>query len=736
MRTKRSLALKLIAVTAAAIALVLVLSNAILVLVTKSRIEHLTVQQAKLEAAKLANDISAEMTALSAPTSTMAALIGQGREKDYLDRAAVIDMLRATAQATIVFSSWFMEEPNAFDGKAAEFKGNTTLGSASNGAFSPTWTKPGGTLSMAPVALDYSAEYYHVASKSRQGHLTEPYVWVDAQGSFLLSTISYPVVSADRLIGVTGMDVDLTALSAKLGAQRPFGSGRVYVISQAKRWIVAPSADQTTKNYDGLGQKELSEAITEQKTGIVEDVEVDGVNYTRVLLPFEVPHLNVRWVVCVDVPTSVIASAVNEQITLMVSAGFFVVFIIALVLFVTTRIMLARPIGRLVKVVEALAVGNYSESTKDTRRSDEMGAVATALEKLRHALIQGERAETEATNVREANARERATAEAARADALEEQRLVVRVVGEALKDLAQGNLTRRIREEFRGEYAELRVNFNSALSSLEETIRVVGRGVSHINAGIEEISSSATDLARRTEMQAAGLEESAAAMAELTEQVQASATRASAAASSVSAATKDAVTTGDIVECAVQSMESISQSSLEITRITGVIDEIAFQTNLLALNAGVEAARAGEAGKGFAVVAQEVRELAQRSAAAAKDIKVLINSSAMQVQEGVGLVGEAGRALSRITAQITAINENVRQISVVADEQSVGLKSISSSINQMDQVTQQNAAMVEETTAASVSLRDEARLLSEAVNRFNFSENRGKEEQIPQRRVA
>lgn len=115
---------------------------------------------------------------------------------------------------------------------------------------------------------------------------------------------------------------------------------------------------------------------------------------------------------------------------------------------------------------------------------------------------------------------------------------------------------------------------------------------------------------------------------------------------------------------------------------------------------------------------------------------MLINSSAMQVQEGVGLVGEAGRALSRITAQITAINENVRQISVVADEQSVGLKSISSSINQMDQVTQQNAAMVEETTAASVSLRDEARLLSEAVNRFNFSENRGKEEQIPQRRVA
>lgn len=721
MRATRTLAFKLILITVASIAAVLLLSNVVLVVATKDRMEALTFDQARLEASKLANEISAELTALSGPTSTMAALIGQGREKNYLDRPAVIDMLRANAHDKIVLSSWFMEEPNAFDGRAAEYKGNAAFGTGDDGAFSPTWTKPDGKPSMAPVELDRNAEYYRVSAQSKHGHLTEPYVWTDAQGTFLLSTISYPVTNGDRVIGVTGTDIDLTALSEKLSAQRPFGSGRIRLISESKRWIVAPQPDLITKEYEGAGRTELEQAFTEHKSVIVDDVEIDDVRYSRILLPFEVPGLNVSWIVCVDIPTTVITSAVSEQIKLMVSAAFLVVIAIAVALFLTTKLMVARPITRLVKVVEALGVGDYSASPLDTRRSDEMGVIAGALDKLRLALIQGKNAETEAEAARQSNAREREVVEAGRIEAIEEQRRVVAVVGEALKELAAGNLTCRIQEAFPGEYDKLQVHFNSALDSLEETIRVVGRGVSHISAGIEEISASAGDLARRTEMQAAGLEETAAAMAELSEQVQASATRAQSAASSVGAATTDTVATGDIVGSAIQSMESISRSSQEITRITGVIDEIAFQTNLLALNAGVEAARAGEAGKGFAVVAQEVRELAQRSAAAAKDIKTLINSSGAEVREGVELVGEAGSALSRITTQITAINENVRQISTFAGEQSIGLRSISASINQMDQVTQQNAAMVEETTAASVSLRDEARQLSEVVRRFKVS---------------
>jgi methyl-accepting chemotaxis protein len=190
----------------------------------------------------------------------------------------------------------------------------------------------------------------------------------------------------------------------------------------------------------------------------------------------------------------------------------------------------------------------------------------------------------------------------------------------------------------------------------------------------------------------------------------------------VTEAKEDAARSGKVVRNAIDAMGGIEQASGAISQIIGVIDDIAFQTNLLALNAGVEAARAGEAGKGFAVVAQEVRELAQRSANAAKEIKALINTSAGQVRDGVDLVGRAGGALQKIADQVVQINGLIRQISGSASEQAVGLKEINTAVNQMDQVTQQNAAMVEETTAASMALNEEARALSTLVSRFQVTQ--------------
>ncbi|PDS28338.1 methyl-accepting chemotaxis protein [Rhizobium phaseoli] len=721
MNAAHSIAFKTIAVMIASITVVLVMSNAVLVSATSDRMKALTLEQARLEASKLANEISADLTAIAGPTSAMAEIIGIGRQKNYLDRASVIDMLRVNATSPVTMSSWFMEEPNAFDGKSAEFKGNAALGMADNGIFTPTWTKVDGKPTLTPLSLEYGSEFYRGAAQSKKGYLTEPYVWTDAQGTFLLSTISYPVMTGERLIGVTGTDIDLTVLSTKLSQLRPFGSGRIRLISQTGNWIVAPQPDLISKKYNDVGQEVLADAIANNKTAIIPTVVTDEESFTRVLLPFEVPRLNTHWVVCIDIPTSAISSAVDEQITLMIVAGIIVLITIAFTLWATTKLMVQRPIVRLVGAVEALVREDYAAPHYNSRRSDEIGVVSAALEKLRGVLIQGKRAEAEAETARQANTRDRAAADAGRAEAAETQRRVVGVVGKALMELATGDLTCRIQEDFPDDYEKLKIDFNSALDSLEQTVGLVGRGVRQINAGIEEISSSAADLARRTEMQAAGLEETAAAMAELTDQVQSSAAKAHTASSSVGIATKDTLTTGDVVGRAILSMETISRSSREITRITGVIDEIAFQTNLLALNAGVEAARAGEAGKGFAVVAQEVRELAQRSALAAKEIKALISSSATQVSDGVELVREAGDALTRITMQITAINENVQQISIYASEQSAGLRGVSASVNQMDQVTQENAAMVEETTAASISLRDEARLLSEAIGQFRIA---------------
>jgi methyl-accepting chemotaxis protein len=244
-----------------------------------------------------------------------------------------------------------------------------------------------------------------------------------------------------------------------------------------------------------------------------------------------------------------------------------------------------------------------------------------------------------------------------------------------------------------------------------------------INSGAAEIRSAADDLARRTEQQAASLEETAAALEQITTTVRDSTKRAEEASVLVERTRSGAEKSGGVVRNAVAAMNEIAKSSSEISNIIGVIDDIAFQTNLLALNAGVEAARAGEAGKGFAVVAQEVRELAQRSAKAAKEIKLLITTSENQVNTGVNLVGETGTALVQIEAEVTEITRHVRAIVEAAREQSTGIQEINTAVNTMDQGTQQNAAMVEETNAASHSLAKEASALNTLLGQFTLDQH-------------
>jgi methyl-accepting chemotaxis protein len=412
------------------------------------------------------------------------------------------------------------------------------------------------------------------------------------------------------------------------------------------------------------------------------------------------------------------------------------------------RNQISRPITRVTDTMTTLAAGEYGVEVPYSQRGDEIGDMARAVEVFKR----------NGLAVREMNAQE----EALRSKSADLQSSIGMVVSAAaagdfkqridkdygddnlnrfagsvnelvatvdngisetrrvIASLAEGDLTQSMRGQFQGAFAELQQNVNNTLMTLQQTLQEVRGSTDAINGGTNELRTAADDLSRRTENQAASLEETSAALEEITATVKNSTERAQEASDMVGETKRSTEESGGVVRSAVEAMGRIEQASSEITQIINVIDEIAFQTNLLALNAGVEAARAGDAGRGFAVVAQEVRELAQRAASAAKDIKGLIHKSGQEVATGVELVQKTGKALSDIETRVVRINDYVHAIATAAREQSTGLQEINTAVNQMDQVTQQNAAMVEETTAATHKLSGEADNLTRLISHFKL----------------
>jgi methyl-accepting chemotaxis protein len=385
------------------------------------------------------------------------------------------------------------------------------------------------------------------------------------------------------------------------------------------------------------------------------------------------------------------------------------------------RAWIVAPIQQISATMNVLADRDFTAEVGDTGRRDEIGSMARAVQVFKDSGLRALELEDEAEKARTATESERLRVAEQERQRASEMAQATSGLATGLKHMSSGDLTFRLNEPFASDFEALRSDFNAAVGQLADSLRAVSDATGSIDSGAREISGSASDLSKRTEQQAASLEETAAALDQITTNVANSSKRTEEARQLAAEANRSARRSGEVVSNAVEAMQRIEQSSEQISSIIGVIDEIAFQTNLLALNAGVEAARAGDAGKGFAVVAQEVRELAQRSAQAAKEIKELIRNSVDEVSTGVTLVRETGQVLKIIEGQVVSINAQLDAIATSAKEQAVGLTEVNTAVNQMDQVTQQNAAMVEESTAASNSLAAEVDRLRNIVGEFQIN---------------
>jgi methyl-accepting chemotaxis protein len=411
---------------------------------------------------------------------------------------------------------------------------------------------------------------------------------------------------------------------------------------------------------------------------------------------------------------------------------------------------LSRPIRNVTAAMKKVAEGDFGTEIPYEGRSDEIGEMAAAVEvfKRNGLAVQRMNAQESAMRAKSDDLQSSMSVVVASAVAGDFGRRIAKDYKDAnlnqfasninallasvdlgisetrrvIASLSAGDLTQSMSGDFRGAFGELQTNVNATFERLRHTMTDIRGKTDTINGNTEELTTATNDLAKRTEQQAAALEETSAALDEITVVVRESSERAQEASLMVTEAKESAAQSAVVVSSAVDAMGRIEQASREISQIINVIDEIAFQTNLLALNAGVEAARAGDAGKGFAVVAQEVRELAQRSANAAKDIKALITKSGEEVSGGVKLVQRTGEALSEIEVRVLKINDHIHSIAAASKEQSTGLAEVATAMNQMDQVTQQNAAMVEETSASTHKLSGEANGLAALVAQFRTGE--------------
>ena len=529
--------------------------------------------------------------------------------------------------------------------------------------------------------------------------------------------------------------------SSRIGALRYGADDYFWINDLQPRMIMHPikpelNGRDLTEMKDPNGKRlfvEAAEVVKRQGAGFVAyEWPKPGVAEPQPKLSYVAGFQPWGWVIGTGVYIDDLQQQVWSTAKRALTVASVIIALIGVVTVFSVRRM-ATALKAMTVAMAELAAGNFDLVLPGLGRKDEIGDIAAAVEAFKLKAIEKAHLDAEAAaqlqqreadeTARRRQAEQELQTKAAeeRAKTAEEIARVVRSLAAGLKNLSSGDLGFRLNEEFSPAYRQIRDDFNTALSGLQETIGSIVEVAREVASASAEISSSTTDLSQRTEEQAASLEQTSASMEEISGTVKKNAENAEVAKMSANATCEVAQQSSEVVAKAVAAMARIEESSHKISDIIGVIDEIARQTNLLALNAAVEAARAGEAGRGFAVVASEVRSLAQRSAQAAKDIKDLITNSSVQVREGADLVNGAGASLGEIaelTKKVAAIIADIASASV---EQATGIEQVNKALNQMDEVTQQNSALVEENAATAKTLEQQAKAMDERISFFKLN---------------
>ena len=558
-------------------------------------------------------------------------------------------------------------------------------------------------------------------------------------GEVALRIVSEEYAAAQR--GGTSVEQAKKNASARIGALRYGADDYFWINDLQPRMIMHPikpdlNGRDLTEIKDPNGKHlfvEFADVVKRQGAGFVAyEWPKPGMAEPQPKLSYVAGFQPWGWVIGTGVYVDDLQQQVWSTAKRALTVASVIIALIGVVTVFSVRRM-ATALKAMTVAMAELAAGNFAVVLPGLGRKDEIGDIATAVEAFKLKAIEKAHLETEAVaqlQQREADETARRQqvekelqlkAAEERAKSAEETARVVRSLAAGLKNLSSGDLAFRLNDEFSPVYRQIRDDFNTALSGLQETVGSIVEVAREVANASAEISTSTTDLSQRTEEQAASIEQTSASMEEISGTVKKNAENAEVAKASANATCEVAQHSSEVVAKAVAAMARIEESSRKISDIIGVIDEIARQTNLLALNAAVEAARAGEAGRGFAVVASEVRSLAQRSAQAAKDIKDLITNSSVQVRDGADLVNGAGTSLGEIAESTKKVAAIIADIANASAEQATGIEQINKALNQMDEVTQQNSALVEENAATAKTLEHQAKAMDERISFFKLN---------------